>query len=126
MADVGQTAQDETIHDQVAGKFLEKMAAEIEEWLAGNTLSGASSGKRWVLTAVLPDGTQMTVHQLSARDHGLIKLTGEVSNGPGLLFLHVYSAQFLASYFVPHSNKPEEKREIGFHTGIGQDRKIEQ
>lgn len=112
--------------DQSAGEFIAKMAAEIKEWLHDNTRSGVDVGRRWVLTAVLPNGTELVIHQLSAHGHSVIKLRGELIDGrPGLLISHLHSVQFLASY-IPRAAKEPEKREIGFHTGIGKEIKIEQ
>jgi hypothetical protein len=112
--------------EQSAGEFLAKMATEIKGWLHNNTLSGAMPDMQWILTATLADGTKMVVHQASASGHAIIKLTGELANGgPGLIITHLHSVQFLASY-IPCPVKVQQKREIGFHTGIGKDIKIAQ
>jgi hypothetical protein len=125
MADSPTFSPGDAHREESAGEFLTKMAAEIQGWLHDNTHSGTDAGMQWVLTATLADGTQMVIYQLSAHGHSLIKLRGQLADGrPGLLISHLHSVQFLASY-IPRAAKQPEKREIGFHTGMGKDIKIE-
>lgn len=126
MADSQTFSPGEAHKDQSASEFIAIMAGEIQNWLRDNSLSGVGFGMRWVLTAALADGTQMVIHQLSAHGHSMIKLRGELQDGrPGLLISHLHSIQLLASY-TPLAVEGSKKREIGFHTGIGKEIKIEQ
>jgi hypothetical protein len=116
---------EEKHHYESAGEFVQRVAAYLTFWLDSKVLSGASSGKRWVLAATLSSGATIILHSLAADGHSLIRLEGELPDGtPCLLFAHQHSVQLLA-YHVPR--KPEEpaKREIGFHTGL-KEIKIEQ
>ena len=80
---------------QSAGEFLAQMAVEIKDWLHDNTLAGATPGMQWLLTATLPDGTRIIVHQASASGNAMIKLTGELADGrPALLISHLNAVQF--------------------------------
>jgi hypothetical protein len=113
-----------------AGEFLKQLATEIQDWLRENTSRDPSGSKTWILVATLPDGTRIIMDRLVARGHTLLRLEGEKEDGtPCLLLAHHHGVQFVA-YLVPRKKapaaEPAPKREIGFHTGIGKEIRIEQ
>jgi len=111
---------------RLAGEFLADMAAELKAWLGKNAAEGRDAGNQWELTAVLADGTRICVSRLSAHGCSCIAIEGELAGGGlGMLISHFHSVQFLASY-SPDSAKAKQKREIGFHTGMGKEIKISQ
>ncbi|HSU57001.1 MAG TPA: hypothetical protein VLT36_23360 [Candidatus Dormibacteraeota bacterium] len=128
MADDTTTFNSSEAHkDQSAGTFLAEMATQIQGWLRDNTFSGADKGMQWLLTATLPDGTKLLANQLSAHGHAMVKVSGELPDGrPALLICNVHAVQFLASYIQRAKPEQPKKREIGFHTGIGNPITIEQ
>jgi hypothetical protein len=117
---------EEAHHFESAGAFLQRIGTEIQQWLHSMTLSGASDGKRWVLSATLSNGTTVIVHRLSAEGHSMFKLEGQLPDGTQcLLVVHQHAVQLLA-YHVPRKTEEPPRREIGFHTGVGNDITIEQ
>jgi hypothetical protein len=109
-----------------AGEFLQHIGIEIQNWLYSMTLSSASNGKRWVLSATLSCGATVIVHRLSAHGHSMLKLEGELPDGTDCLFAAHHQMVQLLAYHVPRKLEEPPKREIGFHTGLGQDITIDQ
>src|SRR4051812_19798164 len=93
-------------HFESAGEFLNRIAIEIQQWLRGMALSGASNGKRWVLSATLSNGHTVIVHRMGVQGHSMFKLEGEIDGQACLLLAHHHSVQVLA-YYVPR--KPQEE-----------------
>lgn len=109
-----------------AGEFVERTAVQIQAWLNQIGRSGAANGMRWILSATLSSGVKVDIAGLSAHGHSMIRLEGKLHDGtPCLLITHQHCVQLLA-YHVPEEPEERPKREIGFHTGIGEDIKIEQ
>lgn len=104
-----------------AGDFLSTVATEIQDWLHDNSLNKTDTGKQWRLFALLSNGSQISIDQVSAHGAATIKIKGEFSDGsPALVITHLNSVQLVATYIprvVPSPNPPD-KCEIGFHTGF--------
>ena len=102
---------------QSAGELLKRVAAELLLWVRRKRATGTVDGRQWLFVAILTDGRQMIVHELSADGPGLVRLEGQLHDGtPCLMFSHQHSIQFLI-YFAPISSESTQHREIGFHVG---------
>ncbi len=119
------TAEEEHAYES-AGTFVQQTAIEIQNWLIEIRRNGGSKKKRWVLSASLSSGVTIKVRTLSARGHSMIKLEGELSDGAAcLLVTNQHCVQLIACQ-IEEETEAQPKREIGFHTGMGDDIKIEQ
>lgn len=111
--------------DLSARDFILETGVEVQDWLDDQVLSGKVDKMQWHLIVTLADGRQIIVHRLSAHGQSLVKITGVLQDGVPCLFIsHQNSIQLLA-VFIPRAPKEEKQREMGFHTLIIGDKKIE-
>jgi hypothetical protein len=119
------TSSPEMPHGFSSREFINEMAAELQRWLDDQVLSGNVKGMEFDLKVLSSGGTQIAVQSLSAHGQSLVKIKGVLSDGsPCVFFAHQNSMQFLAAFY-PRTQKREKRREVGFHTLIVGDKKIE-
>ncbi len=100
-----------------AGEVINRVAIGLQTWVKDKQQSKTVAGKQWVFVALLEDGRQVIIHQMSPEGHSLIKLQGQLIDGtPCMVFSASSSIQFLV-YFAALNVPAPELKEIGFHTG---------
>jgi len=111
--------------EQSAEQFVERTANRIQFWVTKLDQKGALKEQRWILFAVLSNGSVVNIRRIGAAGYALVFLEGETNDGaPCLLLAHPHAIQLQAT-LVPRSTNDPPKREIGFHTG-SQDINVQQ
>ena len=91
-----------------AGELVSRLAARIKQWK-----SQLPNNQQPVILAIMANGANVNVRQLSQESHHGVLIEGDIEGSPCMLLCHQDTLQLLC--YVEEIKKEEQRREIGFH-----------